>query len=65
MHVSVEAAERKRKCHRSGAHCVVAGDLCLVVREGLGSKNYCRQCAAPILDLAATRLTDIRKAVGL
>lgn len=65
VHVTVEEAVRKRKCHRSGAHCVAAGEVCLVVREDLGHKQYCRECAAPILDLAAARLSEIRKAMGL
>jgi hypothetical protein len=65
VHVTVEEAVRKRKCHRSGAHRVAAGEVCLVVREALGHKQYCRECAAPILDLAAARLAEIRKAVGL
>lgn len=65
VHVTVEAAVRKRKCHRSGAHCVAAGEVCLVVRGDLGHKQYCRECSAPILDLAAGRLAEIRKGVGL
>jgi hypothetical protein len=66
VHVSVEIAAKKRKCHRSGGHHGIrAGDSCLVVRNGLNRRNYCRECAAPILELAGTRLTEIQQAVKL
>jgi hypothetical protein len=65
VHVSVEPAVKKRKCHRSGGkHGVRAGAMCLVVREGLGRKNYCHECAPPILALAGRRLNDLREALS-
>lgn len=64
VHVFVEVAVKKRKCHRSaGKHGIRGGDSCLVVRAGLSRRNYCRECAGPILDLAGARLTEIRQAV--
>jgi hypothetical protein len=66
VHVSVEAATRKRKCHRSGGkHDIQAGASCLVVREreGLGHKNYCRDCSVAILVHATARLTELTQAL--
>jgi len=64
-HVSVEVAAKRRKCHRSaGKHGIQAGDCCLVVREGLGRRNYCRECSAPILAFATTRLTELQHALN-
>ena len=64
VHVCVETAERRRKCHRNQEHNILRGEQCLVVRTGsTNSKhNYCRQCAEEILDLAGKRLTAIRAA---
>ena len=65
VHVSVEVAVKKRKCHRSGGkHGIRAGEPCLVIREGLSRRNYCRECSAPILELAGTRLTKIQQALN-
>ena len=67
-HVSVETAERRRACHRNrGSHAIAKGEACLVIREpaSSGSKNYCRICAAPILEQAARDLADLRAALGL
>ena len=65
VHVSVEVAVKKRKCHRSGGkHDVLAGEFCLVVREGLRRKNYCRECSAPILERAGIRLTEFQQVIG-
>ena len=62
VHVSVEVAVKKRKCHRSGGkHGVLAGEFCLVVREGLRRKNYCRECSATILERAGDRLTEFQQ----
>jgi hypothetical protein len=48
---SVQVAQRKRKCHRNEKHLVAAGEACLVVRDpASGSyRNYCTECARPIL----------------
>ncbi len=59
--ISVVTAIRKRKCHRSAKHSIQPGQDFLSVREksGLGSKNYCNQCAPEILDSAKTKLVNI------
>ena len=63
-HVSVEVAARKRRCHRSGGtHGILVGDACLVVKDGLNRKNYCRECSAEILTLAGIRLAHLSAAV--
>lgn len=62
IHLSVETAIRKRKCHRSrGKHGIPRGETFLSVREagGLGSKNYCKACAKLILDAAGIKLASI------
>lgn len=64
VHVLVETASRQRKCHRSKSHAVKAGEKCLVVRQGLGSKNYCKTCATEILAVARERLSEITSAMG-
>lgn len=67
-HVSVETAERRRICHRNReSHSIAKGERCLVIREAAssGSKNYCRACAAPILDQAGSDLAELRAALGL
>jgi len=65
VHVVVEVAVRKRKCHRSrGKHDIRAGESCLVVRDGLSPRNYCRDCSTPILEFAASRLTELHRAVN-
>jgi len=59
--VAVTTAVRKRKCHRNAKHAIRAGEDFLSVREksGFGSKNYCKECAQPILDLAKNKLSGI------
>lgn len=67
-HVSVETAERRRICHRNRkSHSITQGEVCLVIREpaSSGRKNYCRVCAAPILERASKDLVDFRAALGL
>jgi len=61
VHVSIDVAIRKRKCHRSKKHGVAAGERCLLIREssGLGSKNYCVECAKDILDAANRKLSSL------
>jgi len=66
IHLSVETAIRKRKCHHSrGKHHIPGGERFLAVREGggLGSKNYCKECAKHILDSAGSKLSSIVKAL--
>jgi hypothetical protein len=65
VHVVVEVAVRTRKCHRSaGKHGIRPGESCLVVREGLSRRNYCRECSVPILELAGSRVNQLQQAVN-
>jgi hypothetical protein len=66
IHLSVETAIRKRKCHHSrGKHQIAAGEQFLSVREGsgLGAKNYCKVCAHPMLTAAKEKFTSILQAL--
>jgi hypothetical protein len=66
VHVEVETAAAKRKCHRTKKHSIAKGDVCLVVRAGPfnASKNYCRECASEILRHLDERVTEIRNRLG-
>lgn len=61
VHVDSEVALKRRKCHRSAKHSIRAGELCLVVKETPGRKNYCRDCATQVLDQADARLRNLRQ----
>lgn len=65
-HVSVEVAERRRKCHRDKDHSISTGERCLVVAEGSfgGAKNYCSRCAGPILSAVATKHQKLVQEMG-
>lgn len=68
IHVDVEVAEKRRKCHHSrGKHSIAQGTPCLTVRHPSynSHKNYCPQCAAPIIAAARARLDQMAQAVGL
>jgi hypothetical protein len=65
IHVQVETAVRLRKCHRSKKHAVTAGATCLVIKDGMYSRNYCGECARQILALASSRLAAIFQQLGL
>ena len=60
-HVSIDIAKAKRKCHRNPKkHTICRGEACLVVKDGNGNdKNYCSDCAPPILERAKADLDDI------
>ena len=67
-HVSVEEAQRKRKCYRKpSAHEITNGEVCLVVKDEAsgGSRNYCPECAEPILDQAQEDLDTLRAQLGV
>lgn len=66
-HIGTEVAKRRRRCHRSKKHSISAGEECLVITDEAsgGSKNYCTECAEPILTSAAARLESIRSALGI
>lgn len=61
VHVSIDRAIRKRKCHHSRKHGVSAGEKCLLIRErnNLGSKNYCADCAKEIIAAAGQKLAKL------
>ncbi|REJ90434.1 MAG: hypothetical protein DWQ34_17495 [Planctomycetota bacterium] len=61
-HVHVEIAKGTRRCRRNRDHRIRAGEPCLVIRDDAGpySKNYCRECALPILKLCAADLRRFR-----
>ncbi len=63
IHVSVETAIKKRRCHHSrGKHHISGGERFLSVRDGngLGSKNYCKACAAPMMSAATEKFSAIQ-----
>jgi hypothetical protein len=67
-HVSVEAAQRKRKCFRKpNAHEITKGEFCLVIKDGAsgGKSNYCPECAEPILEQAQGDLNRLRAELSI
>jgi hypothetical protein len=66
-HVSVETAQRKRKCHRTSTHAIPKGAICLVIKDEAsgGSKNYCTECAEPILKNVEEDLARLRFELGV
>jgi hypothetical protein len=67
IHVDVETAAAKRKCHhKPKKHSIAKGEPCLVVRGGPynASKNYCRQCASEILRHLDDRVREILNSLG-
>lgn len=67
-HVSVETAQRKRKCYRKpNEHQIMKDELCLVIKDGAsgGKNNYCPKCAEPILNQAQTDLDRLRVELSL
>jgi hypothetical protein len=62
LHVAVELAERKRRCHRNRRkHVITKGTACLAVFEGPRGtrRNYCLECAGAMLTLAQADLTGL------
>lgn len=66
-HVTIETASRRRRCHRNEAHAIQKGQPCLVVREGEynSGRNYCPECAAPMLNLAEEAIEHLRQGLDL
>jgi len=61
-HVQVEVSEGPRKCHHSrGGHGIPKRAVHLTVKGGSfgARKNYCVDCARPILSLAKRRVEDM------
>ena len=67
VHVSVETVPGHRKCHRQRSHIIPEGSVCLVVRDPVtgGYKNYCPECAAPMLDEAGAKVEEFRRGISL
>jgi hypothetical protein len=60
-HVSVEVAQRQRKCRRDAARIIVKGEHCLVVKTNPTNDHYSysKEHAKPMLDLAWQKLRSI------
>jgi hypothetical protein len=67
VHVSVEQAQRQRKCRRHNTHKVAKGELCLVIatNDTGDSYSYCFDSSKQILDAAWARLHSLYAALGL
>ena len=59
----VVTAGRMRKCYHDPDHSISKGDLCLEVREGLGRKGYCVECATEMIRLATLELNALSQAM--
>jgi hypothetical protein len=60
-HVTVEIAQRKRRCRRDAKRAIVKGEKCLVVQTGPTKDpySYCRDNARPMLDQTWLKLAGI------
>jgi len=60
-HVKIEVAASKRKCNRKAECSIERGERHLAIYGGPRNsrKNYCRDCAKAILQLASTDLKSI------
>jgi hypothetical protein len=58
VHVSVEQAQRQRKCRRHKTHKMSKGEMCLVIvtNDTNDDYSYCIEAAKPILDAAWIKL---------
>lgn len=65
--LSIEIAQKKRKCHRNDKHSIEKNETCLVIKTGPynARKNYCLSCADEILTKASTKLCDLRNKLNL
>ena len=66
-HVSVEQAQRQRKCRRHNTHKVTKGEMCLVIATNDTDNwySYCMDASKQILDAAWNRLLSIYAELGL
>lgn len=66
-HVSVEQAQRQRKCRRHNTHKVTKGEMCLVIATNDTDDlySYCMDASKQILDAAWNRLLSIYAELGL
>ena len=67
VHVSVQQAERQRKCRRHNDHHVGKGEMCLVVisNDTRDDYSYCLEAAKPMLDAAWAKLQSLYVSLGL
>jgi hypothetical protein len=66
VHVSVEQAQRQRKCRRKTTNLIVKGEMCLVVKTGPTNDDYSysRDAAKAMLDVAWTKLKGLYVGLG-
>ena len=67
IHVSVEEAQRQRKCRRNTRHTISKGEMCLVVKTNPTNDDYSYSLipAKEMLDLAWTKLKSIYASLGI
>lgn len=67
IHVSVEEAQRQRKCRRETSRVIRKGERCLVVKTNPTNDDYSysTENAKPMLDLAWGKLQAIYAELGL
>ncbi len=67
VHVSVEEAQRQRKCRRNTSQIISKGEMCLVVKTNSTNDDYSYSLvpAKEILDLAWVKLKTIYVNLGL
>jgi len=67
IHVSVEEAQRQRKCRRETSRVISKGERCLVVKTNPTNDDYSYSAenAKPMLDLAWRKLQAIYAELGL
>jgi hypothetical protein len=58
-HLIVETAAKKRKCHRDADHEITKGTKSLAVYDDQNRRNYCVECAQPILEQAQSDLDAV------
>jgi hypothetical protein len=65
-HASLEVAKGKRTCHRNRRkHRILKGESFLLVRSGrFDRKNYCRECALPMIQKAQEDVNGLRAALA-
>jgi hypothetical protein len=67
VHVSVEQAQRQRKCRRGSTRVIAKGELCLVVKTNATNDDYSysREPAKAMLDAAWLKLKSLYTSLGL
>ena len=67
VHVSVEEAQRQRKCRRNTSHMISKGEMCLVVKTNPTNDDYSYSIipAKEMLDLAWVKLNNIYDELGI